>query len=847
MRGPGVFTCGVVALYLFLIASSLEIHGDNALVVRERMSQAKKAYYVFLVLIVTIVFESVSGYWPINYNCAIGMKKKKWSNADKKQIWPRMSLSTVTFHDSDACVSLRLRMKPLLNTSCDHLLLFMGVIALFTAANKTLRIEFLELGVRKYCTLLIQSGRHDNNTIRWKQLFDDQIRKVKIRKRSSINQHLDVRRERVWELQYECFMARGGSTVHVAVHDFNQTLISDSYTVNQPPEVTFTFLPPDVPAYKVTPDIISKHFTVEVEAGQEVHMRLCQETISVCEKISSQKINSDLNRTVTLHLPYLVPCLCVQMYYTGVDAKRNTTCPLKDKILPGGGDVLSSSSLQLFGSSVLQWKPLCPLVQFKPDVSLCWQHRNHSQCISIQNSTLLMRDMKFNVSDVDKHPHMCLKFYLNESHHVFCPFSSADLSEWDVTVVPGSWRLYVHLSSSIPASFSAQLCVEEGGTCDLKENVHTVQMEEGMRDMEMTVTLPFFTSGLCVQVWRSEPALRGRRIICPDYTHRRWGLIVAASLVLLVAITTVGIVTYTLIKRQTSVWRSAERKPVLLVCSTDETSHISAVCALAYGLQEELRMDVRLAQWAQCSTQTSLAQLGPAPWLYGQCQQVHGVGGMVLIAWSPKAQQTFLQWRARESGGKADKAGQKHKTQLEEWSDKQGQKCTESQSSITAPVFNASLTSMWAGLQSERRGQGFGLVCFRGLSSTRCIPKELRGIRRYCLPRDLSNLIHELDVNVHGPRSRVQNRSKWCCWPRLFSKGLSFWLSQRLARRLDTWLPRTPSKSDRKRLLKPSHEVPSEKVIKKKLKKKRRENRCCHAVPEKNVELNLDTQKALLA
>ncbi|KAK3566136.1 hypothetical protein QTP86_027437 [Hemibagrus guttatus] len=768
MRGPGVFTCGVVALYLFLIASSLEIHGDNALVVRERMSQAKKAYYVFLVLI---------------------------------------------------------EMVQCCQYFIDHLLLFMGVIALFTAANKTLRIEFLELGVRKYCTLLIQSGRHDNNTIRWKQLFDDQIRKVKIRKRSSINQHLDVRRERVWELQYECFMARGGSTVHVAVHDFNQTLISDSYTVNQPPEA----------------------FTVEVEAGQEVHMRLCQETISVCEKISSQKINSDLNRTVTLHLPYLVPCLCVQMYYTGVDAKRNTTCPLKDKILPGGGDVLSSSSLQLFGSSVLQWKPLCPLVQFKPDVSLCWQHRNHSQCISIQNSTLLMRDMKFNVSDVDKHPHMCLKFFLNESHHVFCPFSSADLSEWDVTVVPGSWRLYVHLSSSIPASFSAQLCVEEGGTCDLKENVHTVQMEEGMRDMEMTVTLPFFTSGLCVQVWRSEPALRGRRIICPDYTHRRWGLIVAASLVLLVAITTVGIVTYTLIKRQTSVWRSAERKPVLLVCSTDETSHISAVCALAYGLQEELRMDVRLAQWAQCSTQTSLAQLGPAPWLYGQCQQVHGVGGMVLIAWSPKAQQTFLQWRARESGGKADKAGQKHKTQLEEWSDKQGQKCTESQSSITAPVFNASLTSMWAGLQSERRGQGFGLVCFRGLSSTRCIPKELRGIRRYCLPRDLSNLIHELDVNVHGPRSRVQNRSKWCCWPRLFSKGLSFWLSQRLARRLDTWLPRTPSKSDRKRLLKPSHEVPSEKVIKKKLKKKRRENRCCHAVPEKNVELNLDTQKALLA
>lgn len=291
------------------------------------------------------------------------------------------------------------------------------------------------------------------------------------------------------------------------------------------------------------------------------------------------------------------------------------------------------------------------------------------------------------------------------------------------------------------------------------------------------------------------------------------------------------------------VWRSAERKPVLLVCSSNETCHVSAVCALAHGLQEELRMDVRLAQWAHCSSQTSLAQLGPIPWLYGQCQQVHSVGGMVLIAWSPKAQQTFLRWREREGGGKE----QKDKVLLEEWGDKQGQSWPESQSSITAPVFNASLISMWAGLQSERHGEGFGLVCFRGLSGTRCIPKELRGIRRYCLPRDLSNLIHELDVNVHGPRSRVQNVSSWCCWPRLLSKGLSFWLSQRLAQRLDARLPQTPAKPDRKPLLK-SSQVASEKMLKKRCKKKKnkRENFCHHAVSDKSLESNLGTQKALL-
>lgn len=271
------------------------------------------------------------------------------------------------------------------------------------------------------------------------------------------------------------------------------------------------------------------------------------------------------------------------------------------------------------------------------------------------------------------------------------------------------------------------------------------------------------------------------------------------------------------------------------------------MCALAHGLQEELRMDVRLAQWAHCSTRTSLAQLGPAPWLYGQCQQVHSVGGMVLIAWSPKAQQTFLRWREKEGGGKVEME-QKDKVLLEDCMDKRGERWAESQSSIIAPVFNATLIRMWVGLQSERHGQGFGLVCFRGLSGARCIPKELRGLRRYCLPRDLSNLIHELDVNVHGLRNRVQNMSSWCCWPRLFSKGLSFWLSQRLARRLDAWLPQTAAKPDGKCLQKLSHKVVSDKKLKKRLKKKknRRGNLCDHAVPEKNVEYNLITQKVLL-
>lgn len=46
-----------------------------------------------------------------------------------------------------------------------------------------------------------------------------------------------------------------------------------------------------MPVYKVTPDILSKHFIVDVEAGQEVHMRLCYKSITVCEEIISHKVS----------------------------------------------------------------------------------------------------------------------------------------------------------------------------------------------------------------------------------------------------------------------------------------------------------------------------------------------------------------------------------------------------------------------------------------------------------------------------------------------------------------------------------------------------------------------------
>ncbi|XP_062854834.1 interleukin-17 receptor E [Trichomycterus rosablanca] len=717
--------------------------------------------------------------------------------SDEKQNLPTLNLSVVVRNGSDMCVRMRLRMEPL-------------------SANKNLEIRYTELSTRRFKSLSIRRSRHKTNSLLWKWL-DLKGRRVNITS-NCFSTDLDGRRKPVWELQYDCFQAHVGHRVQVHVLGLNSTLSSYLPIEHQSPGGD------PVPVYSVTVDIPSKRFMVAIEAGQEVFMKLCHKSLEVvCTGKSPQLINASLYQTVNISFPHLVPCVCVQMYYSEVDARRHTTCPFQDKILPGGGDVLSSSSY-LYASSLFEWKPICPSAQSKPAVSLCWQHHsNHSVCFPLQNSTL------HETGDL---------LSLNGSRRVFCPFSSGGFSKWDAKVVPASQCLHVQISSSTPASFAAQLCVNKGEECIPKGDVQHVQMADGAEDVELTVPLFLPISGLCVQVWRTKPALLGRRIICPDYTHRRWGFIIAVSLACLVTITTLGILTYAWIKRRISVWRSAQRKPVLLVCSSDDTTHISTVCALASGLHEELHVDVRLAQWAHCSTQASLAHLGPAPWLYGQCQLVQRAGGMVLVAWSPQAQQAFLKWR--------DRGGGQNKNE-KEWLDTPEESCAERGCSVTATVFNATLFSLWAGLRSERRGQGFGLVCFRGISGTSRIPKELRGIRRYCLPRDLSNLIHELNLKEHGTGKGVEDRvSGGCCLPRFFSKFLAFWLSQSLARRLDVWLPQTASVIDRKPFFKPVREGAGDKTKNLKKKRKKKDWSAC-PTRKKSVEWNVVTEKELLA
>lgn len=257
------------------------------------------------------------------------------------------------------------------------------------------------------------------------------------------------------------------------------------------------------------------------------------------------------------------------------------------------------------------------------------------------------------------------------------------------------------------------------------------------------------------------------------------------------------------------------QRPVLLVCSSDQSIHISAVCALASILQGELGATVHTAMWQQNSQRqagngASVADLGPIPWLYGQWDAVCKAQGKVLIFWSPEAKRSYERWKLK--GGSMDKneadlnherirdAAQENLKLKGKWRKEKssGRNCCatlfedkdwssqKEPSTVMEPVFMAALASLEGALQ-EGKGKDVAIVYFQGLCHSRDIPKAFRGVPRYCLPQDVSDLLQEL-AEVRGMKNGEFRRS---CGHRLLSKVMSMWLARQLARRLRMVLPQT--------------------------------------------------------
>ncbi|KAM4610497.1 interleukin-17 receptor E [Polymixia lowei] len=621
----------------------------------------------------------------------------------------------------------------------------------------------------------------------------------------------------VWEVVYNCVKATAQNKVS-AFFTIGTRTYNHSYTIPDP-----------VPAFSLSVDQSSRSVNVTVEPGTRVHATLClQVARKDCRQRHFEPVTIDPSESLSalLNFPYLLPCVCVQVYYTHTDALRSLRCPFKNDSL--GADVWLSSEIKLHRSSV-EFKPMCPAIPLKLSASLCWKQETHL-CTPVLNSTLeeikdtLANTIKYNTSSVDKHPQMCMQFFLQGRHHEHCPFL-AGMSTWEATTGPGRRSVFVYLNSSVPAKFSAQLCVLSESGCAPKGRVHSVEMEGKNLKKQINVPLHFPAKKLCVQVWQSEPATHGKRILCPDYTHKRHGMYAVAALVFVVAVALFGILVHHVTKIRAAGWLAVQ-KPVLLVCSSERSSHVSAVCALASILQGELCAMVRMALWAQSSerkagARTGVADLGPIPWLYGQWEAVRKEEGKVLIIWSPEAKTSYEKWREerveigknerkKEEDNKGEVRPEETRKELEgDWKlkgrrgGKHGKEKAVGKhgklfhhekddppnepSPVTGPVFTAALACLQGMLQDRGKSHGV-LIYFQGLSHSSDIPKDLRGIPQYCLPQDFRGLIHELGGVAGGTKSDTFG----CyCWPRLVSKMLSLWLARRLANRLRTWLPQT--------------------------------------------------------
>uniref|UniRef100_A0A3Q2E836 SEFIR domain-containing protein n=1 Tax=Cyprinodon variegatus TaxID=28743 RepID=A0A3Q2E836_CYPVA len=561
-----------------------------------------------------------------------------------------------------------------------------------------------------------------------------------------------------------------------------------------------SYLVPDPwPNFTLSVNKSSKIISVDVDSGEVVKVRLCYEKHGHCHGGNPQ------NRSAVLSIPYLLPCVCVEVYYNYIDAARHKKCPFENQSLIDTKDILQSSTVQVF-TSYLSWSSVCPAQALDVSAALCWMIHNLT-CIPLPNSTLEREygpTLRFKTSTVDKHPQICVQFYIQNNHNISC-LSLEDKPSWETHVTAGIQSVRVHIISTVPARFSAQLCVLTESGCLPRGPLHIATM----------VSL----DGCIHFVWQSDPALIGRRILCPDFTRKRWGVCAGGVLVFAVTGTLLGFLLHRALKSGMAGLLTIQR-PLLMVCSSSQSAHISAACALASILQEELGASVDTTLWAQSSKTkawngASVADLGPLPWLYGQWENILEEEGKILIVWSSEAKRMYQRLRTKMDNSLRPekirtlmpdylkpngwKLGKNKKNKYLEDKGVESLEYDDSEkepSAVIEPVFVGALAALEGALQ-EGKCKDVTIVFFQGLCRSKDIPQAFRGVPHYCLPQEFSGFIQEMTEM----RGRTNSReSRWRCWPRLLSKVLSVWLARQLTQRLQTVLPdkRTESVSSTK-------------------------------------------------
>ncbi|KAM6162732.1 interleukin-17 receptor E [Erethizon dorsatum] len=368
---------------------------------------------------------------------------------------------------------------------------------------------------------------------------------------------------------------------------------------------------------------------VTIPPGPEVSVRLCHQWALECEELSSP---FDAQKTVAgghasdLPFEFLLPCLCIEAAYLQEDTVRRKRCPFQSWPEAYASDLWKSVQFtdhSQHNQMVMALTLCCPL---KLEASLCQRRDQHSPCEDLPNATVQESEGWYVVEKVDLHPQLCFKFYFENSSHVECP-RQRSLMSWNVSMAIRAQQLILRFSSRTHAAFSAAWSHPGLGLDTSMSPVYSISQTQGPGPVTVDLILPFPRPGGCVLVWRSDVQFARKRLLCPDASHRRLGLL---SLALLGLSTLLGVVLVLTCRRLLS--GPGRERPVLLLHAADSEAQRRLVGALAKLLRTALGggRDVIVDLWEG----THVAQVGPLPWLWGARARVARERGTVLLLWN---------------------------------------------------------------------------------------------------------------------------------------------------------------------------------------------------------------------
>ncbi|XP_055562525.1 interleukin-17 receptor E isoform X1 [Falco cherrug] len=518
-----------------------------------------------------------------------------------------------------------------------------------------------------------------------------------------------------WQVQFDCFPAESGQQVLVSL----RTIPDRGLALSRRRLVTAE-LPGPVFNHAWVPE--ARAIEVWVPEGPALMVRLCHQLALECEELPRpfhQQVLVLGGSRVSLPYEFLVPCLCIEASYPHHDSPRSKRCPFRDQPAAYGPELWSSVRFHDYSASskdqmAMVLSTSCPL---HPRATLCWRDvaAETAPCHDIPNSTASEEEQAYTLDKVDVHPQLCFRFSYRNSSHVECPHQPE--TAWNVSVSIWGLQLRLHLTSSIPTAFSAALCQRRSGQCEAEAPLYTVTQPEGSAPGELALLLPVQVLGSCVLVWRSDVRFARKQLLCPDVSRRHFGLL-GLALVL-------GLVVTVLLLNCRGTWRPADGglggRPVLLLYSPDSEEHLGLVCALAERLRAGLGCDVHLDLWEA----GGLGQAGTLPWLYAQRGRVGRQHGTVLLLWSRGSARLFRRWRVGAAGGTA---GDAH------------------------DIFGAAMACLHGELGVAGHGGGWVLAYFSHLCSPRDVPRPLRPLPTYRLPRQLPGLLGALRGSPPVPR-----------------------------------------------------------------------------------------------